>query len=159
MSEPRNDNWQHDGSDPTGGTPAYSSAPSYEMATYGSAPVARSRRLGRVALFLALVALIGSLTVSIIVGLQAGPYTVRTGSGFMMNLDFSSTVPGEAGLALLSALGWVGGTVLGVWAFIQGIVAAATNRGRAAGVAAIVIAVLAPGISAVASLVVVGLHR
>jgi hypothetical protein len=159
MSAPRNDNWQHEGSDPTGGTPAYSSAPSYEMAAYGSAPVPRSRRLGRVALLLALLALFGSLAVSIFVGLQAGPYTARTSTSFSMNLDLNSSVPGEAALALVWTLGWVVCTVLGVWAFVQGIVATATRRGRAAGIAAIVIAALAPGLSAVVALIVVGLNH
>jgi hypothetical protein len=158
MSAPRNDNWQHEGADATGGTPAYSSAPSYEMAAYGSAPVRRSRRLGRIALLLALLALFGAVAVSVFVGLQAGPYTVRTGSSFSMNLDPASTVPGEAALALVWIFGWVVCTVLGVWAFVQGIVAAVTGRGRAAGIAAIVIAVLAPALSAVVALVIVGLN-
>jgi hypothetical protein len=41
------------------------------------------------------------------------------------------------------------GTVLGVWALTQGIVAVATARGRAFGVVALVAAFLAPGVSLV----------
>lgn len=46
------------------------------------------------------------------------------------------------GSVLLAEVAFWGGTVLGVWAIVQGIVAAVRNRGRGAGIAAIVIGVL-----------------
>jgi hypothetical protein len=39
------------------------------------------------------------------------------------------------------------GTILGLWALIQGIVAIVQNRGRGAGIAAVAIAFAAPGIT------------
>jgi hypothetical protein len=38
---------------------------------------------------------------------------------------------------------WVG-TVLGIWALVQGIVAIVTGRGRGAGIAAVIVAALGP---------------
>lgn len=50
---------------------------------------------------------------------------------------------------------WIG-TVLGIWAIVQGIVAIARNRGRAPGVVAVVVAVLAPIVFAVATVLALG---
>jgi hypothetical protein len=43
------------------------------------------------------------------------------------------------------------GTGIGLWALVQGIVAAATERGRAYGVTAIVVAAAAPVFSVIAA--------
>ena len=47
-------------------------------------------------------------------------------------------------LVLWAEIGFWAGTVLGIWALIQGIVAIATRRGRGQGIAAVVIAALGP---------------
>ena len=142
MSTPSYDTWQQ--------PPAFAAEPQ---------PQKRSPRLGRVALVLALVAVVGAVIVAIVVGILAVPYTDYSASGFNFNLQAGSPDPGQAGVAILSLAGGLIGTVIGVWAFIQGIVATAQNRGRGAGIAAIVIAVLGPGLMAAAELGTLALGR
>jgi hypothetical protein len=62
---------------------------------------------------------------------------------------------------VISALGLVGilhvmvGTLVGLWVITQGIVATATNRGRAFGIVAIALGVVTPGISLVLFFVII----
>jgi hypothetical protein len=92
--------------------------------------------------------LIGSPIAAAIAGNAIAPIfkQVYTGSGSMIDPQ-SLTSDQQAQFAALG-IGLTAfiaiGSVLGLWALIQGIVAAARNRGRAFGVLAIVFAVLAP---------------
>jgi len=56
----------------------------------------------------------------------------------LMNDPTILTSSGGAGIAILI------GTVLGLWALVQGIIAIVTKRGRAFGVVAVILAVLGP---------------
>lgn len=147
MSAPQSNNWQRPGADATGGTPAYSTAPAYETAGYAEQPQSRSKAVGRVALALALIDLVGTVAIAITASVALAGYSANSPEGASVSFDINSADPAEASLAVLTLVQWVGGGLLGFWAFIQGIVAVASRRGRAAGVWAIVIAVLAPGIA------------
>ncbi|MDI6944100.1 hypothetical protein QMO46_11405 [Microbacterium barkeri] len=112
------------------------------------APVpAPSAALGRVALLLALVALVGGTLVigvcCFLVGVQAG----RTDFAAATEFDWSLLTPVRDAVLTGEITAWVA-TSLGVWALIQGIVAIARRRGRGAGIAAVVIAAVAPVIVA-----------
>ncbi len=147
MSAPQSNNWQKPGADATGGTPAYSTAPGYESAGYSEQPSARPKTVGRVALALALITLVGTVTLAIVVGVGVPGSASSSADGFTMNFDVNSADPAQANLASLALVQWIAGGFLGFWAFVQGIVAVASRRGRAAGAWAIVIAILAPGIA------------
>lgn len=109
----------------------------------------RSKRLGFVAMVLGLGVFVGSVLASVLMGIAAGPYAVTGSSGFNVYLRLDSGDPVESGLAVLAFVHVLVGTGLGLWAMTQGIVAIATDRGRAYGVVALVAAFLAPGISLV----------
>jgi hypothetical protein len=112
------------------------------------API-RSPRLGFVALVLGVGVFVLSLAASVAMGVAAAPYAVRTGGYIGVYLNASSGDPHETLLALL-AIAHIGiGTVIGVWAIVQGIIAIATRRGRGFGIVAVVAAFLAPGLSLV----------
>jgi len=116
-------------------------------APYGQPPVPvhRSGVLGVVALVLALVATVGAGLFGAIAGFNIGP---GAGKG-LANLptdgswDWSILTP-VRDWVLMGEVSFWAGTVLGVWALVQGIVATVTGRGRAAGIAAIVVAALGP---------------
>ena len=59
------------------------------------------------------------------------------------NFDLTILTPVRDWVLLGELSFWIG-TALGIWALVQGIVAMARNRGRVAGIVAVVIAVLAP---------------
>lgn len=124
---------------PYGHTPAavFSGAPS-------AAP--RPRTLGLVSMILALSVFVLSMVVSAIVGTSSGRYTSHTSTSYDFNT--SDLTPGQATafvpVALLMLVQILLGTALGILALVLGIVAAATKRGRAFGVVAIVTAAVAP---------------
>ena len=108
-----------------------------------------SRRTGVIALVLALVAavlppLTGAITGYIIGSGMVSPATAEQ----VASRSFLSPVRGWVLVAEIAF--WVG-TVLGLWALIQGIVAVARGRGRGTGVAAIIVAVLALVVFAIAT--------
>jgi hypothetical protein len=107
----------------------------------------KSRRLGVVALILALVVAAISMTVSLILGLASGPLAEAGASGFSFHLNTASSNPVEAQIALYFILNAVFGTLAGTWALIQGLVAAVTKRGRLWGVLAMFVAAGAPIVS------------
>jgi hypothetical protein len=111
------------------------------------APVAapKSSGLGVVALIAALVALIVPAIFAAINGMTIGSVIGQTGLDALSvssNLAVLSPVRDEV---LWAELAFWFGTILGVWAIIQGIVATVQRRGRGAGITAIIIAVIAPG--------------
>jgi hypothetical protein len=69
--------------------------------------------------------------------------------GFSVNLQLDPNDSVESTLAVLALVHVALGTLFGVWALTQGIVAIVMARGRAFGVIALVAAVLAPGVSLV----------
>jgi hypothetical protein len=117
--------------------------------TQQSARPPRSRRLGQVAMLLGLAVFAGSILASLLMGFAAAPYAISGPTGFNVNLQFDPNDPVESMLVVLAFAHVLLGTLVGVWALTQGIVAVATARGRAFGVVAIVAAALAPGISLV----------
>jgi uncharacterized membrane-anchored protein len=67
-----------------------------------------------------------------------------------MNDPSLVTSSGGAGIAILA------GTVLGLWAIVQAIIAIVTKRGRAFGVIALIVAVVAPIVLYIVFAVVLG---
>jgi hypothetical protein len=130
--------------------------PGYVLAPV--APPVRSKRLGLIAFIVAISLFVATIVVSVIIGIGAVPFTVQTGGGFHYFLDASSTNPAEAALGVASLVQGFLGSALGVWAFVQGIVAVATRRGRAFGVAAIVFATLGPIVTAGVTLATVAIN-
>lgn len=113
-------------------------------------PAPRSRALGVVALVLSLAATVGASIVLAValaaIGAGVGPrlQSVSPGAGLEI------LTPVRDWVLVAEIAGWTG-TALGVWALVQGIVATARNRGRGAGIAAIVIAALGPIVAAAAA--------
>lgn len=109
-----------------------------------------SPALGRVALILALVATVGaSVALAIALGaIGAGIGPRLQGISPTTGLEILTPVRDWVLLAEIAA--W-GGTALGLWALVQGIVAVVKRRGRGAGIAAIVIAALGPFVAGAAA--------
>jgi len=101
--------------------------------------------LGFVALGLALVATVGASLLAAIasysIGLGAGREVVAR--PFEGDFDWAILTP-VRDWVLLGEISFWAGTVLGVWALVQGIIAVVTARGRGAGIAAVIIAALGP---------------
>lgn len=95
--------------------------------------------MATIALLLAVIAAVATLTCSVIIGLGLGPLEARQAYG--------QELPDDAGLAVLYlalALSNVLWTILGITALVLGIVAAARRIDRPKAVAAIVVAGAAP---------------
>lgn len=107
----------------------------------------RSKRLGQLALVGAIAVFVLSLIASVLIGAATAPLSDTSAGGFQFNLEASSPDPVERALAIASLLHVGLGTVLGIAAMVAGILAIATRRGRGYGVAALIVAFLAPGIS------------
>lgn len=111
----------------------------------------RSPVLGVVALALSIAAAGGATILSAITGFFAAEGAMRRAVGispqglenFAPDQLFGLLSP-VRDLVLWAEIGLWAGTVLGVWALAQGIVAVASRRGRGQGIAAIVIAALGP---------------
>ncbi|WP_345764506.1 hypothetical protein [Diaminobutyricibacter sp. McL0608] len=117
----------------------------------GSAPTApvqdaRAReKLGRRAMIMAIAVFGVSLVVSILIaffGTTMYTYGTATSAGFRV-------APNQVAFGFQALFG----TVFGTWAVVQGIVAAAKNRGRSFGVVAIVVGASAPIVSVIVWLV------
>jgi hypothetical protein len=114
---------------------------------YGGPLAAPSKggTLGVVAFIAGLLALVvPAVLVSIAtyrIGLGAG----REIAAAPMSVDFDWSIlsPVRDWVLLGESAFWVG-TALGLWALVQGIVALVTNRGRGAGLVAVVLAIVAP---------------
>lgn len=63
--------------------------------------------------------------------------------------NLSLLTPVRDSVLIAEIAGWAG-TILGIWAFVQGIIAIRQQRGRGAGITAVVFAVLGPVIFAAA---------
>ena len=150
--------------DPTGNDPALptddsgwpaADEPSGDARVTSGIIAIRSPGLGRFALILAV--LVGTIVVSIILGTLGAAYTSdQTSTSFDYNLSGDSA--GDRALAVATGWQYLIGTILGVWAIVQGIVAIAKNRGRLFGVIAIVIAAAGPILSLVVTLAAASEH-
>jgi hypothetical protein len=108
-----------------------------------------SRTLGAVAFILSLAAALVAPIVASVAGLRIG-----SGIGYEQLMALSTGSDSEGlllsaltpvrGDVLVAEIAFWSGSVLGIWAIVQGIVAIATRRGRGFGVAAIVIAAIGP---------------
>ncbi|MET0672396.1 MAG: hypothetical protein ABWY37_02780, partial [Microbacterium pygmaeum] len=123
------------------------------MPAVPTARAAGGSALGIVAFVLGLIAAVGASIVAAVAGFQIG---IGTGDQLATQLapagadfDFALLSPVREWVLLAEVSFWVG-TVLGVWAIVQGIVAIAKNRGRGWGITAVVIAVAGPVIYGVA---------
>ncbi|QNE34555.1 DUF7544 domain-containing protein [Leifsonia shinshuensis] len=102
-------------------------------------PAEKSPKLGRVAMIMAVCVISLSVLVSVLQGVFATTlrtYSTNAGAGFNMHPD-----QGWFGFQMLV------GSIFGIWALTQGIVAVAQNRGRRNGIVAIVLAAAAPIVS------------
>ena len=130
--------------------PVGSAGPGAPYGWGAPAPVApRSRALGLTAMLIAAPVFVLSIVASVVVGMSAGPYATRTATSFSFNTSDLSPAQAEAfaPIGILMAVQLLLGTALGILALVLGIVAAATKRGRAFGVVAIVLAAAAPIVS------------
>ncbi|MFJ3032973.1 tripartite tricarboxylate transporter TctB family protein [Curtobacterium pusillum] len=143
--------------------PASAGAPSWQGY---EEPKRKKKTVGVVALIVALVALALAVVAGIVFGSAfGGSSAIRdslldgsaaTESGQqdlqqqLMNDPSLVTSSGGAGIAILA------GTVLGLWAIVQGIIAIVTKRGRAFGVIALIVAVVAPIVLYIVFAVVLG---
>jgi hypothetical protein len=98
-------------------------------------------------MFLGLGVLAGSVLASVLMGFAAASYAMSGPMGFSVNLQLDPNDSVESTLVVLAFAHVLLGTLLGVWALTQGIVAIVTRRGRGFGVVALVAATLAPGFS------------
>jgi len=118
--------------------------PQYAAAVTHDTPA--SRTLGIVALVLALTALV---VTPVVAGIAAFRIGLGTGARWEASAgtawDWSILSP-VRDWALLGEIAFWVGTVLGTWALIQGMVAIAKRQGRGLGIAAVVVAVVAPGV-------------
>jgi MFS family permease len=105
-------------------------------------------KLGRRAMIMAIVVCSFSIVMSVLIGLFGTTiytYGTATSAGFR-------AVPNESAFGFQAFVG----TVFGTWAVVQGIVAAAKNRGRSFGVVAIVVGASAPLVSLIVWLILGG---
>ena len=132
--------------------------PSYPLAQPYPPPVRTdSPALGTIALLLTIAGAVGATIIAVFAGVAAGPDVLRA---------LESTTPdGSIDLSLLSPVrGWVltgevafwAGTVLGIWAIVQGGIALASRRGFGAGLAAIIVAAVGPVVFVVALTLALG---
>lgn len=143
------------------GQPPYQQAPSYGQnaypaqhypaqyypAQYYAAPPTPTKTLGIVAFIVGLVVIIASPVVSIVTGNLLGPHEVSGGFSANFAAGANSHDPQLELAGLLAVAQLLLGSLLGIWALVQGIVAVRTRRGRAFGTLAIVLASVAPILS------------
>jgi hypothetical protein len=98
-----------------------------------------------VAFVLAVIAAVGATILGSIAGYNIGVGTARNFLVDAADIDFDwSLLTPVRGWVLLGELSFWGGTILGIWALVQGIIAIVKNLGRGWGIAAVVIAVIGP---------------
>ena len=124
----------------------YPAAPAHQPPA--AAPQKPSNRLGLIAFVVALAAIVIGSILAFIGGMQSGALVqyATTGPDGTPQIDPTNLSPSEqqsaATAGLLAVAGFLVFGALGLWGFIQGIIAAVKNRGRGFGIAAIILAVL-----------------
>ncbi|WP_345803205.1 hypothetical protein AAIB33_09045 [Microbacterium sp. AZCO] len=142
----------HQGAAPS---PAYSPPPGYparppqslaQPAFGGPLPTpARRGTLGVVALVLGILAAVGAAVVVSIAAFQIGLGTGKELANRPLSSDFDwSVLSPVRDWVLLGEVAFWTGTVLGLWALAQGVVAIVSARGRGFGIAAVAVAVFGP---------------
>ncbi|WP_205834607.1 hypothetical protein [Microbacterium salsuginis] len=127
------------------GYPAAAGYPGAGAQYATGAPATRGRALGTVALVLALLATVGASLLAAIASFNIGLGTGRQIAMGALGTDFDwSILTPVRDWVLMGEIAFWAGTVIGIWALVQGIVAIATRRGRGAGIAAVVIAAVGP---------------
>lgn len=127
------------------GHPATTGYPGAVAQYSTGAPAPRGRALGTVALVLALLAAVGASLLAALASFNIGLGTGRQIAMGALGTDFDwSILTPVRDWVLMGEIAFWAGTVIGVWALVQGIVAIATRRGRGAGIAAVVIAAVGP---------------
>ena len=118
-------------------------------AVFHNAPPAKPKTLGVVAFIAGLVVLLFSLVLSVVGGIAFAPIAGKaiTAGGVIDQTVINSDDPGIAAFGVLSTLFFAAGTLLGLWALVQGLVATIKKRGRAFGIVAMALAVATPVIS------------
>ena len=118
-------------------------------AVFHNAPPALPKTLGVVAFIAALVVLVFALVLSVVAGLAFAPLAGQmiTDGGTIDQSAISADDPGVAAFGVLSMAFFVGGTLLGLWALVQGLIATIKKRGRGFGIVAMALAVATPVIS------------
>ncbi|WP_374945800.1 hypothetical protein [Agreia sp.] len=136
--------------------PTEAPAEAFSESTYTSSaqvfhnpPPTKPKNLGVVAFIVGLVALVFALVLSVVAGLAFAPIAgeVITDGGTIDQTALSADDPGVAAFGVLSAAFFFGGTILGLWALVQGMIATVKKRGRAFGIVAMALAVATPVIS------------
>jgi outer membrane lipoprotein SlyB len=98
-----------------------------------------------IAFVLAVLATFGATLLGSIAGYNIGLGTGREIALRPMDIDFDwSILTPVREWVLLGELSFWVGTILGIWALVQGIVAIVKNRGRGWGIAAVIVAVIGP---------------
>lgn len=109
------------------------------------APASEGSGLGVVAFALAVLAAVGTSVVGSVAGYNIGLGTGRQIALQPMDVDFDwSILTPVREWVLMGELAFWAGTILGIWAIVQGIIAIVKNRGRGWGIAAVVVAVIGP---------------
>jgi hypothetical protein len=121
--------------------------PSAEV--FHNAPPAKPKTLGVVAFIAGLVVLVFALVMSVVAALAFAPIFSQsiTAEGTIDQSAISSDDPGIAAFGVLATAFFLGGSLLGLWALVQGMIATIKKRGRAFGIAAMSLAVATPVIS------------
>ncbi|MEU1970052.1 hypothetical protein ABZ477_00165 [Microbacterium sp. NPDC019599] len=127
---------------PPAGSPTVARRPAYGGPL--SSP-ARTNTVGRVALVAGILAFALSTIVVSIAAFQIGLGAGRELASRELTADFDwSILSPVRDWVLLGESAFWAGTILGLWTLVQGIVALVTDRGRRAGIAAVVLAIAAP---------------
>jgi len=118
-------------------------------AVFHNAPPAKPKTLGVVAFVVGLVVLLFAVVFSVVGGLAFAPIAGKaiTAGGTIDQTVINSDDPGIAAFGVLSTVFFVAGTLLGLWAIVQGLIATIKKRGRAFGIVAMALAVATPVIS------------
>ena len=94
---------------------------------------------------LAVLAAVGATIVGSYAGYSIGLGTAREVMIDPTDFDFDwSILTPVRGWVLVGELAFWAGTILGIWAIVQGIIAIVKNRGRGWGIAAVVVAAIGP---------------
>ncbi|ROR36864.1 hypothetical protein EDF63_0996 [Curtobacterium sp. JUb34] len=134
---------QQYGQQPYAAAPASSGSPAWQ--SYEE-PKAKKKTLGVVAFVVGLAALVVGVIGGYLFGQAFGG-----SEAFRDSMENSGATPSDSQItelmtssaAVTGSLMFYLGTALGLWAIVQGIIAAVTKRGRAWGVVAIILAVVA----------------
>lgn len=151
--------WNHDQQQPYAAAAATNhGGPSWQQ--YDEPKPAKKKTVGVVAFFLGLIALViggiaGYFFGTAIVSSSAFDEILRNGGSSTPDPSQYNDLASSPAIVVSGVLSLVG-TVLGVWAIVQGIIAIVTKRGRGFGVFGLILAVLGPIVLIVVYAVVAG---